>query len=236
MRKRVIAFFVCTRDFLVCFSRARIRFIALFAGGGALLIGACDFGVGVVPLFFGGTAALLRGNERFLQLRNFGFEGFLCFTVVRTGGRSFLQRSLRLSQLIAYLLLSGFRFVEIALSFAEFRFRLIKTAVQRLLFIFSRAHLGARFLQFSFELVDSIAQFAGGLLDRNLVRCTRRGRLRGRQRRYRFFGDLGRCRFWWNRGGIFSRRRGSVYAFLGRSFVLHAQDAFAHFPAAIFDD
>ena|SRR5437762_4174389 len=236
MRERVIALFVCTRDFLVRFSRARIRFIALFAGGGSLLIGACDFRIGVVPLFFGGTAALLRGNERFLQLRNFGFEGFLCFTVVRTGGRSFLQRSLRLTQLIAHLLLSGFRFVEIALSFIEFRFGFIEAAVQRLLFIFSRAHLGARFLQFSFELIDSIAQFASGLLDRNLVRCTGRSRLRcWRRRRCGLFGDLGRWWFW-RSGRVFNGWRGRGYILLGRSSVLHAQNAFAHFTAAIFDD
>src|SRR2546423_1763276 len=68
MRERVIAFFVCTRDFLVCFSRARIRFIALFAGGGALVIGACAFCIGVVPLFFSRTAPLLRGNARSLRV------------------------------------------------------------------------------------------------------------------------------------------------------------------------
>src|SRR2546423_2809039 len=178
MRKRVIAFFVCARDFLVCFSRTRIRFIALFAGGGSLLISVCDFRVGVVPLFFGGTTPLLGRNERFLQLRNFRFEGFLRFAVARTGSRGFLQRSLRLSQLIAHLLLSRFRFVEITLSFIEFRFRFVETAVQRLLFIFSRAHLGARLLQLGFELIDSIAEFASGLLDRDLVWSTRRSRLR----------------------------------------------------------
>jgi len=59
LRERVVAFFGCVRNFLISFGRTRICFITFFAGGGALLIGVGDFGIGVVAFYLSASCALL---------------------------------------------------------------------------------------------------------------------------------------------------------------------------------
>jgi len=102
---------------------------------------------------------------------------------------------------------------------------------QRLLFI-SAALIWCAISVIQLQVVDSIAQFAGGLLDRNLVRV-----LAGPASRpatvLPVLGD-------WVGAVLvtrahFQQARGSVYAFLVEACPARAE-CFRSFPAAIFDD